>query len=413
MKILMGAQSCGFGPISKLAALSLLVPQHHRVFCGDTVASLYARRNAEAFDELYDTGEPGGGPRSDLLATSDWVVSVMDADLVMRAFAADRPVVMVDSLFSFWQHERPLADLAELCRRAPRGPADRVLSHFEALRPHERILAAHMLATHSVVQNFQGVQERIDRFADLGVGRLHLTGSIVDADALAGAATGGEPDCDLLINIGGFKNFLLDFDVNNAYLKLFDRWIPDLLSDWKRFAEVTVCCGAFGDGREREVSVGSSRARLRMLSHRDFLRTVATASHYMLTPGLTAIHESVALRQFPMALPEQHFGHVFNLESLPGTLFHRIGARLSAVVPDHPVPQDDFEGTAAINEIAERIGADAWLYKRFRNMMNEWIETFVALDVEQRAAGVEELGGRLGGRPLREVVDELFGMAVR
>lgn len=408
MKILMGAQSAGFGPISKLAAISRLMSHHHRVFCGDTVAALYARRNSEAFDELHEMGTRDESLLGELIDSSDQVVSVMDADLVIRAAAADRPVVMVDSLFSFWQHQRPLAELAELCRSVPRGSADKALAHFAELHPHERILAAHMLATHSITQNFPGVRERIALFEELNVHKPKLTGSIIDLQSIAEATCGTAPECDLLINIGGFKNFLLDFDVNNAYLKLFDRWVPDLLCDWESFQEVIVCGGAFGDGRERHITEGSRRASFRLLSHDQFLRNVATAPHYMLTPGLTAIHEAVELRRFPMALPEQHYGHVFNLESLAGTLFHRTSSKLSTVVPEHSVPADDFTGTAAIAALAESVHSDERLYKRFRDMMNDWIGTYVGLDTRHRARGIEELRPQLGGTPIRDVVRTLF-----
>ncbi len=409
MKILMGAQSCGFGPISKLAAMSRMIPQHERVFCGDTVAAIYARRNAGAFDRLHDTAAEGPRLLTELVEQSDCVVSVMDADLVMRAYAAGRPVVMVDSLFSFWQHERSLEHLAELARTAPRGRVEAVLAHFGELRPHERILAAHLLSTHSIVQNFRGVPQRVARFGELGKGQLHLTSSIIDVQGLAEVSSHADATCDLLINIGGFKNFLLDFDVNNAYLKLFDRWVPDLLCDWSRFKEVTVCGGAFSEGRERQVTARGRRASFRMLPHGEFLQSVVSAPCYMLTPGLTAIHESVALGQFPMALPEQHYGHVFNLESLADTLFHRVGVRLSDAVPEHPIPQDDFTGTAAIVELADRVLAEESLYKRFRHVLNTRIERFTALTEQQRADGVTELQELLVGASVRELTEELFG----
>ncbi|MDI5961386.1 hypothetical protein POF50_028980 [Streptomyces sp. SL13] len=409
MRILMGAQSCGFGPVAKLAAISRLIPQHERVFCGDTVAVVYARRNAAMFDRLHDTGAERAGLLDELIEQSDCVVSVMDAELVCRAYAAGRPVVMVDSLFSFWQHEVELDRLAELCRDMPRGRAEAVLERLAPLRPHEQILAAHLLCDHSIVQNLRGVPERMARFRELGAGPMHLTGSIIDTQVLDGISPQAEADCDLLINIGGFKNFLLDYDVNNAYLKLFDRWIPDLLKDWERFDRLTVCGGAFSEGREHQVEVRGRHASFRMLPHNELLQQVGTVPHYMLTPGLTSIHEAISIGRLPMALPEQHYGHVFNLRSLDGTLFHSCGVRLTDVAPEHPVPQDDFTGTAAIVALAERILEEEELYKRFRHMLNSRIEQLVGFDERQRADGVAELRARLAANPISQITESLFG----
>ncbi|MEU6381183.1 hypothetical protein [Streptomyces sp. NPDC046909] len=408
MRLLLGAQSCGYGPISKLAALSRRLDHHDRLFVGTTVAADFARRNADAFDDIV---EAGAGVLDRLIEGSDYVVSVMDADLVLRAYAANRPALMVDSLFSFWQLRTPPRRIADLCAVAPRGDHAALDAHFAELAPHERIYAAHLLADVSVVQNFPGVTERAAEARELKPGRIEVTGPIVDEQALAGVGAASAPNGpghDLLINLGGFKNFLLDYDRHNDYLRLFDRWVPDLLRDWPALERVAVCGGGYGNGRERRVQVGGRVAEFGCMPHREFLPAVASARHYMLTPGLTAIHESLRLGQLPMALPEQHYGHIVNLESLAGTLFHRLGVGFSQCIDDYRVPADDFEGTAAIVRQTGRLLEDDSAYAGFRRAMNTRIEEFLATGPAARAGGVAELRRLLRGPSFGDLLAEVL-----
>ncbi|WP_217144960.1 hypothetical protein [Streptomyces sp. AC627_RSS907] len=415
MRIVMGAQNCGFGPASELVAVSRHLPGHERVFVGDGVTAVFARRNPDAFDDVHDTsgmpGTAGAEVTDDLLRGSDHVVSVMDAELVFRAVVARRPVTMVDSLFSFWRLARPLDRIRDLCATLPRSGYPAADRHLAGLTPHERIVAAHLLATHSVVQNFPGVTERAAELAAPGTGHeIHRTGSIIDVAGLRDVvARPAEPEYDLLVNVGGFKNFLLDFDVNNDYLRLLHRWIPDLLRDWPRFRRVLVCGGPFGEGRERTYTVAGGRADCRFLRQRELLRVAAGTADHLLAPGLTALHESIALGRLPLAMHEQHYAHVFTMRALDGTLFGRGGGRFADVVPSHSLPEDDFAGTAALVELAGRVREDDGLYARFRRTFNERIEHYVSLTPPQRQEGVEELGKLLDGEPVHSVLTDLLG----
>ncbi|MEU3822750.1 DUF1203 domain-containing protein [Streptomyces sp. NPDC030392] len=152
MRILLGAQNCGFGPASELVAVSRLLRGHRRVFVGDGIAAAFARRNPDAFDTVRATDgmTPDAADRAagELVAQCDLVVSVMDADLVVRAVVAGRPVVMVDSLFGFWRVRQPLGRLHERCAALPRSSLTAARRHLDGLTPHERVVAAHLLATH-------------------------------------------------------------------------------------------------------------------------------------------------------------------------------------------------------------------------------------------------------------------------
>jgi hypothetical protein len=405
MRIVTGAQNCGFGPVAELTAVSRLLTGHERVFVGDGVAAAFARANPDAFDDIR-----AGAPDVDALVESgDHVVSVMDADLALRAVVARRPVVMVDSLFGFWQLERPLARIRDLCASMPRSGFAAADAHLRDLSPHERVIAGHLLATDSVVQNFPGAETRLAEFTALGTGPVtHLTGSIIDLAGLRSAPRRQSPEYDLLINVCGFKNFLLDFETNNDYMLLLERWLPDLLRDWPRFRRVLVCGGPFGEHRGRTVSFAGRRATCCCLPQRELLRHVANTPEYLLAPGLTALHEALALGRLPLALHEQHYAHVFTVRCLDGTLFGRTANRFSDVVPYDDLPENDFAGTAALVRIAGRIRTDNDLYARFRRAFNERVERYLSLTPAQRQHGVEELRDLLGGEPITSVMTRIL-----
>ncbi|GAA0393482.1 hypothetical protein [Streptomyces luteireticuli] len=409
MRILMGAQNCGFGPASVLVAVARQLPEHKRVFVGDDVAAAFAHRNAPAFDGVHD----GTHDLDGLLADSDLVVSAMDADLVLHSVVAHRPVVLVDCLFGFWQHRHSLARIRELCAGLPRDSFPAARRHLARLSPHERVLAAHFLADHSVVQNFPGVPRRMAGFAAAGAsGGMHLTGPLVDREGLRAARGDGRaddgPGYDLIVNTGGFKNFLLDFDDRNDYLRLLDRWIPDLLADWPRFGGVLLCGGPYAGHRARTLRTAGRRVDRRFLPQRELLRRVATTPHYLLAPGLSALHEATLLGRLPLALHEQHYAHTFTVRHLAGTLFGRLAGRFSDVLPGHAPPEDDLAGTEALVAVAGRIREDDGLYARFRGTFNERLERYLALTPHQRQEGVAELRRLLDGPPAPAVIAGLL-----
>ncbi|MBH1937651.1 hypothetical protein I5Q34_25840 [Streptomyces sp. AV19] len=409
MRILMGAQNCGFGPASVLVAVARQLAGHERVFVGNGISAAFARRNAAAFDALHDGG--GAGP---LPVDADRVVSVMDADLVLRSAVARRPVVLVDCLFGFWRHRQPLARIRELSATLPRDSLPAARRHLARLTPHERVLAAHFLADHSVIQNFPGVPRRMAEFADAGHA-MRLTGPLVDLEGLYAARADGGPDpdrghdYDLLINTGGFRNFLLDFDTNNDYLRLIDRWIPDLLADWPRLDGVLLCGGPYAGHRARTLRTAAGRrVDRRFLPQRELLRHVARTPHYLLAPGLSALHEATLLGRLPLGLHEQHYAHTFTVRHLVDTLFGRLAGRFADVLPGHAPPEDDHAGTEALVAVAGRIREDDGLYARFRRTFNERLERYFALTPEQRRDGAAELRALLDGPPAPAVIAGLL-----
>ncbi|MFC0643901.1 hypothetical protein [Cellulomonas phragmiteti] len=399
--------------MSKLTAISRALEGHRRTFVGTTVASDFAHRNADAYDEVIEHD----GDLTDVqdrVGPVDLVVSVMDADLAFSALAKGLDVLLVDSLLAFWQLERTPAEIADVCRRAAGRGYVGWQDDVGALTPHEQIYAAHLCATASVAQNFPGVPTRVRELEQLGAAAPRLSGAIIDHDAVGGAegVDGSDVEVepiDLLVNIGGFKNFLLDFDVHNEYLHLIERWVPDLVRAWPQLRRVVVCGGAYGGERGRDLTVGRCRVTFECKPQREFIAAMAATRHYLLTPGLTAIHEALAVGSFPLALPEEHVGHIANLQGLGATRFGRDGARFTDLVPGFEVPADDFHGTAAIDRRVGQLLRDDVAYAGFVDGMNARLGTYLELTDAEREAGVAELREMLSGPSFADVLRGVIG----
>jgi hypothetical protein len=403
VRILASAQPCGFGPVSKLVAVGTLLGGDDIHFVGQGSALDFARAHPGSFARIdgADTG-----CQADLaapLAAADLVVSVMDADLAFWAVRAGVPVRFFDSLFSFWIAQRPLADLVELAGRVAHSDDASARAAFLGASPHERVLLAHLLAEVSYVQNFPGVPDRLEELRQLGVRHIRLTGSMVDAMALERAATesAGVPGCDLLVNLGGFKNFYLDYESRNAYLRLMERWAQDLTRTDPRFERVTLCCGAYQPARR--VVVGAGELSLRFLTHAEFLAMLVQSPLYAAPPSLTSLHEAVALGRMPLLLPEQHYGHVFNLRMLDGTVLAHHAASLLDLSPVQ-VPDDDWAGTRALDQAWASIAADPGRYRAFRRYMDARLEGYGMLSEPQRLQAIRTVGRLLDGPSLAEVL---------
>ncbi|MFF8633692.1 hypothetical protein ACF052_05745 [Streptomyces pilosus] len=397
MRIFSSAQACGFGPISKLVALIPLFKGATIDFTGRDVALDFARRHAHRFSRIDEGDTQRYEDVAAGLAGADVVVSVMDAELVFWAVRAEVPVLFFDSLLSFWSTERTIEDLAARAQLVRWSDDETARFVFDTLTPHERILVGHLLATRSYAQNFPGVPARIDSLTRAGASHLQLCGPIVDRDALESALSAPPPDGppDLLINLGGFQNFFLDYESHNAYLDLLRRWVTELASTQAELRRILVCCGAF---REPVTEThGDVRIEYTMLPHKDFLRHLAHAPLYAVPPSLTSLHEAVILRRLPLLLPEQHYGHVSNLRALRGTAIADHAASLIDFGTRFEVPEDDLSGTRALDRLTRELLADEAEYRSFADYLSERLAGYRLLADEERATAVDELGELLGG----------------
>jgi hypothetical protein len=405
MRILSSAQACGFGPVSKLVAISPLFSDATLDFTGQDVALNFARRHSHRFARISEGDTRRHEDIAAGLDDADLVVSVMDAELVFWAVRADVPVLFFDSLLSFWLTERTMEELAARAHLVRWSDDQTARLVFETLAPHERILIAHLLATRSYAQNFPGVAARIDSLAKAGADHIELCGPIIDRGALEKALAAPPPDRTpgLLINLGGFQNFFLDYDSHNAYLDLLRRWVTELAASQPDLSRILVCGGAF---REPVTEThGGVEVEYALLPQEQFLRHLAHAPLYAVPPSLTSLHEAVVLRKLPLLLPEQHYGHIANLRALRGTVTGDTAASLTDLGTRFTVPEDDLEGTRALDRLTRELLADEAGYRSLAAHLNQRLTAYRQLTQQQRDAAVDELGGLLGGPNLADLLE--------
>ncbi|MGW8776554.1 hypothetical protein ACWGNM_00580 [Streptomyces sp. NPDC055796] len=405
MRILSSAQACGFGPVSKLVAITPLLAGSRVDFVGQGVALDFARRHSHRFHRITEGDTSRHEDLAQGLADADLVVSVMDAELVFRAVRAGRPVLFFDSLLGFWLTDRSYEELAARAQLVRWADHDTARYVFDTLAPHERILLAHLLARRSYAQNFPGVPARIAALAATGADHIELCGPIVDRGALEGALTEPPPErpAGLLINLGGFQNFFLDYESHNAYLDLVRRWVSELAVARPELGRILVCGGAFRRGVTE--THGEVEVEYAFLPQTEFLRQLAHAPLYAVPPSLTSLHESVILRRLPLLLPEQHYGHIANLRALRGTVAGDIAASLTDLGSRFVVPEDDLEGTKALDRLTRELLTDESGYRRLADHLDTRLTAYQELTQEERGAAVDQLGALLGGPALAELLD--------
>jgi hypothetical protein len=402
VQIVMGAQSCGFGPVSKLVAVSRLLTEHRRIFIGRTVALEFAMANSGAFDEIYDEDALTPVTVRGLIESSELAISVMSANLVFQAAEAGTDAVLIDSLFPFWKLDRSIAEIEKAVDRAVRTS----MSVLDMLSEHERVIAAHLIARKSLIQGTEGTRERLGMMSAKARESAIVTSPIIDEQNLARARDSqGEAETRLIINIGGFQNFHLGYQRNNGYLRLIRRWVADLVQDWPELSPAMVCSGAYGSQAAELPGPAVMNVSFRLLPQAELFTAIRNSPYYFLTPGFTSVCEAVALDRLPLALPEQHYGHVFNIQTFSNTTFGCMACRLADCLPDYSVPEGDLPGTRAIARYADRIVDDDELYARFREAINIKIDNYLQLSDQQVTTAIKELEAAFSGVELATVLN--------
>jgi hypothetical protein len=413
--IVLGAQACGFGPVSKLAALARLLPGEETTFVGEGTSLDFVEQHRGWFGRIV-AALPGALPDlRPLLGGCEFAVVVMDHELAFWVSRFGRPVYFFDSLFGFWVLHHPLADLvgaAETIRRQSPEEAHRTFHEFTV---HERKVIAHLLARHSYVQNGPGVAERLDALPDLGIRHIERVGSIIDVEDVTPGGTPGAPPpppdargFEMLVNLGGVKNFILKFYENDYYIDVFERWARDFLGSHADCRRVVLCCGRYAEPRSEPVGHGVLVREF--LPHDRFVAAVRAAAVYLTAPGLTAIHEAVQLGRVPVLLPEQHYSQFYNLATLAGrdTGLGELALGMADLFDPYEVPDDDLKGSEAIIAYARLLHADDAHYQRFRSELDRRVERASSMSGQARRAVLDHLGRLFEGKPLDQVVRNLF-----
>lgn len=412
MQILMGTEGCGFGPASKLVAIARHLPSATRRFVGDGVAVDFALRNQGAFSSVQTLRPECPQEIKPLIEACDCAIVVMHDGLAFDVVEAGRPLYFFDSLFSFWQLDHDIKDLVGLAREVRRRGMSPMRGQLNVLTRHERMMMSHLIATRSFVQNFVGVEARVGELRQLGVDHVEITGPMVSSEGFVSSENlhvveqNDSSDWEMLVNLGGFKNFLLDFEHNNAFLLLLERWVLDFIKDDPTCRKIMVCCGAYSS--PREVHIGERSVEFTLLSHEVFLRTLARTPVYLCTPGLTALNEAAKMGRFPLLLPEEHFNHICNARALKGTLIGELAVRFEDVLSPYIVPKDAIPAATAILEYTRALLASESDYQRFRTLLNARVTQLRTLPGTSREQGVRELREVFSGPSLQSAINTVL-----
>jgi hypothetical protein len=406
LHVLASAQPFGFGPVAKLAVLAGQLAPLPVTFVGSGIALRYARVNDESFVDVLEHDLADSSTARILASGCAAAISVMEPNLTYACVRARRPVHFFDSLFGFWQAERSfmeLAAIADVVRRGSDAEADHA---FRSLAVHEAMLVSHLIATSSYAQALPGVSDRIAMLARFGVTPIRATGSMLDVDRLRALRSDASRNSrTLLMNLGGFTNAFLDYASRGSYIDIMLRWLTGRARSSREFDEMLVCSGAFTEGYETEVN--GTRMRVGMLPHRELLEVLVTRPVYLAAPGLTSLHETVALGVPVMLLPDQHYGHTHNRLTLAGTHLTRYGSSFSDLGLAIDIPDSDLDGTHALADVAAAIDRDAHLFQAFTEYMNHRLDGFQAITLSEGDDFIGELAELLDCSPIAEVMSEI------
>ncbi|MFV2011035.1 MULTISPECIES: hypothetical protein [unclassified Micromonospora] len=407
-KILASAEAFGFGPASKLHAVSAELRrrgmQVHVVAAGASLA--FAQSNADSFDAVIPVDEPEELAK---VAPEDYdgALSVMDPYLVLWARVNGLPSVYVDSLYWFWQwhpdREGPLQHQASQLAAT--------INVLDALRSlslvpmHDSQYLAHHLSDASCVQDASKVGARAAALR--GLGRVEVVNAVID---LTHRNPG--PPRRWLATTSGLVNPLLPAESAVEWIRIVGR----LLEEAADLAGLTdrITMAGHPDLLARAADVASARIELVPLSHREILEALNQAVACLTPPGLTTMLECAAYGVPFIMLPEQHYGHVSN--------FREVTACGSAGTFPHALIDPDGRGRAG-DVLDQTLQVVDQLRRHFENRSEVWSRLVQdmadgmrkARDVREplraaQAAAVHEfVGGYTGARQVADVVASILG----
>ena len=106
------AQPFGFGPVSKMLAISEKITNARKIFFGSEVA--YDLAKLHDFDEIYQFSDKQEREITSLLKKSDLFVNVMDFSLGSFVKHRNCPYFIIDVLLWFWPKKPMYTELADI-----------------------------------------------------------------------------------------------------------------------------------------------------------------------------------------------------------------------------------------------------------------------------------------------------------
>lgn len=308
--VVSSAEPYGFGPVSKLGALSAeMIRRGHWVdFVGSGTAIEFANRNEERFSSLAALGSRTSFEGLDP-GRYDLALSVMDPSLIAWAKACNLPSIYVDSLF--WAWEWPSSAAREWSGLADdialRKDATEAVAAIQQLPMHASQFAAHHIADLSLVQQ---VPSTGDRSAKRGIpGDVRSVGAIVD---LTERAPGIRDSW--LVSASGVLNELTPLSEGIAWTNIVLTLLEEAIAEVGTTLPVTLTGHrqVFDHARPAR----NSRICRTSLSHRSLLQHLNHSVACLAPPGLTTMLEAVCYDTPLILLPAQHYGHTKNIDMM-------------------------------------------------------------------------------------------------
>src|SRR3989344_145407 len=241
MRIIFGAQACGFGPVSKMVSLAKEFNTNDKIFIGNDVSFQFVNRQKALFSQTIDRNKSKLNIINKAIKESSCGVVVMDHDLAFHFYLSQKRYYFIDSLFGFWYSRKNENTLARIFSSFSEMNQKDKVKNYNLLKVHEQKLFAHFYSEMSFIQNFFEVKNRISRLNRLGFKNLVEVNPIIDNyyyQQYKNSSNG-----ELLINLGGIENFLVDIETAD-YLKLIEKLSLDLIN-LPYVKNITVCAGSY------------------------------------------------------------------------------------------------------------------------------------------------------------------------
>lgn len=376
MKIIFGAQACGFGPVSKMVSLAKEFIANNKIFIGNDISLHFVNRQKTLFSQTIDRNKSKLNMINKAIKESSYGVIIMDHNLAFQYYLSQKRYYFIDSLFGFWYSRKNEKTLARIFSSFSKMNHKDKIKNYNLLKVHEQKLFAHFYSEMSFIQNFFGVKTRISRLGQLGFTNLLEVNPIVDN--YYNQDYSNSHDGEMLINLGGIENFLVDSDTA-AYLKLIEKLSLDLIS-LPYVTKIIVCAGSYKNPKSR--TINGKKIYYIFEDKVSFHKRVRAAQFYLSSPGLTAFYEALYYKRPTIYLPEQHASQYYNINHLKKTWLKPYCLTLFDVIGERKISPNDFRGSSQIVKYIGTILDHKDLYNKFRDSVYKKIEMVRKVDLE-------------------------------
>ncbi|KKQ75820.1 MAG: hypothetical protein US98_C0059G0004 [Parcubacteria group bacterium GW2011_GWC1_38_6] len=376
MRIIFGAQACGFGPVSKMVSLAKEFNTNDKIFIGNDVSFQFVNRQKALFSQTIDRNKSKLNIINKAIKESSCGVVVMDHDLAFHFYLSQKRYYFIDSLFGFWYSRKNENTLARIFSSFSEMNQKDKVKNYNLLKVHEQKLFAHFYSEMSFIQNFFGVRNRISRLAQLGFINLLDVNPIVDN--YNGQEYLNSYNGEMLINLGGIENFLVDSDTA-AYLKLIEKLSLDLIS-LPYVTKIYVCSGSYKNPKSQ--TINGKKINFIFADKVFFHKLVNAAQFYLSSPGLTAFYEALYYKHPTIYLPEQHASQYYNINHIKKTWLKPYCLTLFDVIGEKKISPNDFRGSSQIVKYISKILNNNNLYNKFRDNLCKKIEMVRKVDLK-------------------------------